>query len=56
MSDYKVVMIIRKSDSSELLEELKDIDFESMGVKIELLEDNLFDSYVSIPDSDTHEG
>ena len=54
MSDYKVVMIVRKSNSVELLEELKDIDFDAMGVKIEVLEDNLFDSYVAIGES--HEG
>lgn len=48
MSEYKVVMIMRKSDSTYLMEELKDIDFEGMGVKLEVMEDNLFDSYVRI--------
>jgi hypothetical protein len=48
MSEYKVVMLMRKSDSVELLEELSDINFEEQGVKIEIMEDALFDSYINL--------
>ena len=57
MPVYKVVMLVRKTESEELLNEMKDIDFEAHGVKIEIMEDDFFDSYINVVDKrECHEG
>lgn len=41
----KVVMLVRQSNSNILLE-LSDIDFDELGVKVIVQEDDVFDEYI----------
>ena len=46
--EYKVVMTVRDGDFDEFMEELGDVDFEELGVKVVRMSDEDFDMMIKL--------